>query len=377
MIPVAKKPFLISEEPSAFMQKLFDRGHEYLPQILHILRITLAVTLSWELARLLVGQSNASLAATAGLVVTQASSIQTLRKGIERVIAVLIGSILVLFFLSFLPLTVWTLFLVVFCAHVLGLLFQRRAAYVAVQIPITALFTLITLTTDPHATSYPLMRLLGACLGGGIGLFITLLFSHPFHIFRAHAASQKVLTAFPQTVSTLSAAFSGQFNEQLQTQLEQQLQTLERQISASRQMVSFALESARLDLWAKPARSLIANHTHILKTLEQLRLRMQRLFSLLTGAACFAAPEEQRWLMRYSRLLELNGKLLRLALLDAQKQPEDFEELTRIALAETQRCLRHLLHPDTGIIEEEKRVMLHAAILYELDAMLSEIQHLR
>ena len=60
------------------------------------------------------------------VIVVQVTSWQTARKGVERLLGVLIGVVLAFGVAHFLGLNLWTITLIILCAQVIGMFVQRR-----------------------------------------------------------------------------------------------------------------------------------------------------------------------------------------------------------------------------------------------------------
>jgi uncharacterized membrane protein YgaE (UPF0421/DUF939 family) len=96
------------------------------PFLLFALKSALAAGLSWEAASLLLGAEAGALAVVSAIIIVQTTNWQTVRKGIERVLGVLIGVSLAVLVVHFAGLNLVTITLMIFCAQIIGMLVQNR-----------------------------------------------------------------------------------------------------------------------------------------------------------------------------------------------------------------------------------------------------------
>src|SRR6266516_386781 len=134
-VSIRAKETTITPLPHPPLNRLRDIWSSRSPLLLFALKSALAAGLSWEIVFSLLGEEAAAL------------------------VAHLLG------------LNIWTITLMIFFAQIIGMFLQNRGQYLATQIPISAALALVLGAT---AGNYPLLRMLGALVGGLIGTVISL-----------------------------------------------------------------------------------------------------------------------------------------------------------------------------------------------------------
>lgn len=119
------------------------RWRKALAITLFSLKYALSAALAWQITYLIAGKEAAALAAVSAVIVLQTTSWQTIHKSIERIPGVFIGIALSVIIVHLLGLSALTILLTVFAAALSGLLFKQKGAYLATQIPISALLGLV------------------------------------------------------------------------------------------------------------------------------------------------------------------------------------------------------------------------------------------
>src|SRR5712691_10204987 len=180
------------------------------PFLLFAIKSALAAGLSWEIVSSLLGVEAAALAMVSSVIVVQVTGWQTVRKSLERILGVIIGVILAVLVAHFFGLNILTITLMIFFANIIGMLLQNRGQYLATQIPISAALVLVLGAT---AGNYPLLRMLGALVGGLVGTVISLLLSPPIYVFRARDAVAELAARLAAAIPRLAAALAGHLSE--------------------------------------------------------------------------------------------------------------------------------------------------------------------
>jgi uncharacterized membrane protein YgaE (UPF0421/DUF939 family) len=243
------------------------------------------------------------------VIVVQVTSWQTVRKSIERVLGVIIGVILAILVAHFLGLNIWTITLMIFLAQIIGMFLQNRGQYVATQIPISAALALVVGATS---SNYPLLRMLGALIGGFIGTALSLLLSPPIYVFRARDAVAELMTqvagAIPKLADTLAAHVSEAENREVYTHIRE----LEQRVHATEQAYSLGIDSARINPWARRARRLLVDYPDVLLALDRLVRQMRRISYTINELepSWPAIVHTQGWALDYASLLEEIGSIL-------------------------------------------------------------------
>lgn len=354
------------------------------PTLLFAIKSALAAGLSWALTDALLGEEAAALAMISAVIVVQVTSWQTARKGVERLLGVVIGVVLAFGVAHFLGLNLWTITLIILCAQILGMFFQRRGPYLATQIPISAALALVLGAT---VSEYSLLRLLGAGIGGVLGTAISLLLSPPIYIFRARDAVADLISQLAAAIPRLADALAGRLSEGETRATYTAIRALEQRVRATEQAYTLGVDSARLNPWAMRARRLLVDYPDVLLSLDRLVRQMRRIAYTINEPepswAEFARGQD--WAGDYARLLaEIGGDLAAVA--EAMRKPTAATNSVGNALsARIERAQRQFgawqaqlalasQSPDASIATSGRALMVRGAILTDLRRMLDEAQ---
>jgi uncharacterized membrane protein YgaE (UPF0421/DUF939 family) len=360
---------------------------------LFAIKSALAAGLSWEIASSLLGVEAAALAVVSAVIVVQVTGWQTVRKSIERILGVIIGVILAVLVAHFFGLNVWTITLIIFFAQIIGMFLQNRGQYLATQIPISAALVLVLGAT---AGNYPLLRMLGALVGGLIGTAISLLLSPPIYVFRARDAVAELATQLAAAIPRLSAALAGHLSEAESREIYTQIRQLEQRVRATEQAYSLGIDSARLNPWARRARRLLVDYPDMLLALDRLVRQMRRIAYTINEPDPYWSEivQQQEWALDYARLLEEIGSILVSAVgyIRSPTTPQNSDLPSREALStrieHVQQQLRiwqaqlaqnaqqipsHTENPGSPSISAGYRLAIRGAILTDLRRMLDEV----
>jgi uncharacterized membrane protein YgaE (UPF0421/DUF939 family) len=358
------------------------------PTLLFAIKSALAAGISWEITDLLLGEEAAALAMISAVIVVQTTSWQTARKGMERLIGVVIGVILAFAVAHFLGLNIWTITLIILCAQIIGMFFQRRGPYLATQIPISAALALVLGAT---VSEYSLLRLLGAVVGGIVGTAISLLLSPPIYIFKARDAVADLMTQLAAAIPRLADALAGRLSDDETRDTYTTIRKLEQRVRTTEQAYTLGVDSARLNPWAFRARQMLEDYPDVLLTLDRLVRQMRRIaFTLNEPESSWREiAQTQEWPGDYARLLAEIGRML-VAVAEHMRAsattPSDDEQPAEVSLnARMERAqqqfsawqaqlARDTLTPDNSIVSSGRALMVRGAILTDLRRMLDEVQ---
>ena len=265
----------------------------------------------------------------------------------------------------------------------------------ATQIPISAALALVLGATG----NYPLLRVLGAVVGGLIGTVISLLFSPPIYVFRTRDAVAELTTRLADAIPRLAAALAVQLSAAESRQVYTSLRELEQQVHATEQAYSLGVDSTRLNPWARRARRLLVDYPAMLQALDRLVRQMRRIAYTITEPepAWSELAQKQDWALAYAGLLEEMGSALRSLVAyihsSATSQSNDLpnRENLRTQVEHAQQQLhswQEQLAQDTKQIEAQTvnaespsisighRLAIRGAILTDLRRMLDEVHEL-
>lgn len=379
--------------PHSPIKRLRDEWSSRSPLLLFAIKSALAAGFSWEIVYALLGVEAAALAVVSAVIVVQVTSWQTVRKSIERILGVIIGVILAVLVAHFLGLNILTITLMIFFAQVIGMFLQNRGQYLATQIPISAALALVLGATGGN---YPLLRMLGALVGGLIGTVISLLLSPPVYVFRARDAVAGLMTQLADAIPKLADALAVDLSEVEGLEIYAQIRELEQRVHATEQAYSLGIDSARLNPWAHSARRLLIDYPDVLLALERVVRQMRRIAYTLNEPepSWTEIVQKQGWALDYAHLLKEIGSILasavgyiRSAATTQSNGLPDREDLsTYMEQAQQQlRIWQAQLAQDAKQIESQdektdspsvsagQRIAIRGAVLTDLRRMLDEV----
>lgn len=364
------------------------------PFLLFAIKSALAAGLSWEVASLLLGAEAAALAVVSAVIIVQTTNWQTVRKGIERVLGVIIGVSLAVLVAHFAGLNIVTITLMIFCAQIIGMFLQNRGQYLATQIPISAALALVL---GVGGGDYPLLRILGAIIGALFGTAVSLLLSPPIYLSRMRDTLAKLMTQLADGMPELANALATGSDEKESREVYSHMLALEQQVHTTQQSLSHAFDSARLNPWARSAHRSIIDYPDVLRTLDRIARQMRRIAYTINESepSWSELVQKQVWASMYADLLEEIGSILSAAasflLLPAssvESNPADREALrSRIEHAQQplqvwqgqlaqdvrQQGTSQALNADNLLIAVGVRLAVRGTILTDLGRMLDEV----
>jgi uncharacterized membrane protein YgaE (UPF0421/DUF939 family) len=364
------------------------------PFLLFAIKSALAAGFSWGVAYSLIGREAASLAVVSALIVVQVTSWQTVRKSIERILGVIIGVSLAILVTHFAGLNTWTITLMIFIAQIVSMFLQHRGQYLATQIPISA--GLALLIGGSSVDSYPLLRMLGAVVGGFVGTIVSLLLSPPIYVFRARDAFAALMIRLANALPALADALAVRISDAENRALYTRIRELEQHVQSTAQALSLGFDSARLNPWAHRASRLLIAYPDLLLALDRLTRQMRRIsYTLNEPAPSWSEiAQQQGWARDYAHLLAEIGSILAAvaqylrspATHQSSNLPSSATLSTRVKQAQQQLSLwqaqlaqdaqhskpptEHVDHPS---IDPGYRLAIRGAILTDLRRMLDEV----
>ncbi|GLV60884.1 hypothetical protein KDH_77030 [Dictyobacter sp. S3.2.2.5] len=359
------------------------------PFLLFAAKSALAAGGSWAIAFALLGVEAAALAVVSSVIVVQVTSWQTVRKSIERILGVLFGIFLAVGVAHFFGLTFWTITLIIFLAQIVGLLLQKRGQYLATQIPISAA---LVLALGATANNYPLLRLLGAVVGGLVGTIVSLLLSPPVYVSRTQDALEELLARLAGALPTLADALAGRLSADEIRDIYPSMRKGEQWVRAAEQAYTLGVDSTRLNPWAHRARGLLVDYPDMLLALDRMTRQMRRIgYILATSEPAWSelAPQ-QSWAFDYASLLRDIGVLLTdlstdlsssndesLKLDDLRARLEDAQWRLQNWQAQLERDAQSGEVPAEGQrLSTGSMLVMRGAILTDLRHMLAEVHDL-
>jgi len=172
--------------------------------ILQVLKTSVAVIAAWVLCALLFGQAAPIFAAIAALLVVQPSVNQSIAKGLERSVGVILGVVLAYGIGFVFGRSAW----VVLAAIVLALVFSwalKLGPGSANQIPISAM---LVLSLGQLEVTYAVDRILETIIGAAIGLAVNVLIVPPVLLQPAHLGVARLAREVAAAMERLADALS-------------------------------------------------------------------------------------------------------------------------------------------------------------------------
>ncbi len=390
----ARREKTIKLLPHLSLDRLHGAWTTRSPFLLFAIKSALAAGLSWEGASLLLGAEAASLAVVSALIVVQTTSWQTVRKGVERVLGVIIGVSLAVLVAHLAGLNIVTITLMIFCSQIIGMFLQNRGQYLANQIPISAALALLL---GVSGGNYPLLRILGAVVGALVGTIVSLLLSPPIYVFRTRDALAELITQLAHSMPELANALVARQGETERREVYTHMRVLERQVHVTQLALSHALESTRLNPWTRSLQRLLIDYPDVLLTLDRLVRQMRRIAYTINEPepSWSELVHKQEWASDYARLLGEIGSILssaaaylRLPATSPEGHLPDREALrssieharhqlhiwqAQLAQDVQQQGASHTLNAESPIIAAGVRLAVRGAILTDLRRMLDEV----
>jgi uncharacterized membrane protein YccC len=269
---------------------------------------------------------------------------------------------------------------------------QRRGQYLATQIPLSAALVLVL---GVGGGNYPLLRILGAVVGALVATVVSLLLSQPIYVSRMRATLAELLTHLADGMPELANALAARLDERARREVYSHMQALEQQVHAAQEALSLALDSARLNPWARAARRLIIDYPDVLLTLDRLARQMRRIaYTIYEPEPSWTElVQKQEWPARYASVLEEVGSILfsaaallrspdpsaasnracedlRSCIEQARQQLQSWQE--QLAQDVKQEGASQPLNTDGSLMAAGVRFAVRGAILTDLRRMLDE-----
>ncbi|MBC7724758.1 MAG: FUSC family protein [Burkholderiaceae bacterium] len=172
--------------------------------LLQVLKTSVAAVAAWLLSSVVVQESTPIFAAIAALLVVQPSVTQSLAKGVERSIGVILGVVLAFTAGALFGATTW----VILAAIVVALLVAwalRLSPGSSNQIPISAMLVLAIGSQTP---AYALDRIVETVIGALVGLTVNAIIVPPVLVTPAHTAVVRLAQAVAVTLDDLATSLS-------------------------------------------------------------------------------------------------------------------------------------------------------------------------
>ncbi len=283
-------------------EKLIDFINGKSASLIYAVKSALAAGIAWEIAMTFFGQDAASFSVVSAIVITQLTTRQTLRKGIERIIAVACGVSFAVLAIHFFGLHVWTVIAIIFFMQFLGIFVKEKGPYLATQMPISAGLALILVTTRGN---YPLLRTLGAVIGAITGVLVSIIISPPIYVSKAQEAFRKSLRQVADIMNQVAKAIESKDVEK-NKEVYAGVRKLEKDLKNTEQKLILALDSTHLSPWSLNAKELIDNYPEKLLTVDKIVRKLRRIAYTVSEAKpnWGEMSNKQKWVTEYAVVLK-------------------------------------------------------------------------
>ncbi|MCU1546154.1 MAG: hypothetical protein JWP30_1254 [Homoserinimonas sp.] len=171
--------------------------------LLQVVKTSVAATAAWLLSTLLLGQPLPIFAAIAALLVVQPSVNQSLAKGIERSLGVILGVVLAYGAGLVFGASSWIVLAIIAVSLFLAWALRLTPGS-ANQIPISAMLVLALGGVD--SPDYALLRIVETLIGVGVGLLVNAAIVPPVLLAPAHQAVVRLTNNVAATLESLAEA---------------------------------------------------------------------------------------------------------------------------------------------------------------------------
>ncbi|WP_353987976.1 FUSC family protein [Ruicaihuangia caeni] len=169
--------------------------------LLQVLKTSLAAVTAWLLSNLLLGQPLPIFAAIAALLVVQPSVTQSITKGIERSVGVVLGVLLASAAGALFGGSTWVVLSVIVVSLIIAWALKLGSGS-SNQIPISAMLVLALGSTP----GYGLERVVETVIGALVALLVNLAIVPPVATEPAHRATTRLVLAIADSLDDLAAA---------------------------------------------------------------------------------------------------------------------------------------------------------------------------
>lgn len=174
--------------------------------LLQVVKTSVAGIAAWLLSSLLLGQPLPIFAAIAALLVVQPSVTQSLAKGIERSIGVIVGVVLAYLAGAAFGSASWVVFAIIVVSLLVAWALKLTPGS-SNQIPISAM---LVLALGAQTPGYAVDRILETVIGAAVGLLVNAAIVPPVLVGPAHTATVGLAGGIAAALERLSAALTAQ-----------------------------------------------------------------------------------------------------------------------------------------------------------------------
>ncbi|HVQ91236.1 MAG TPA: aromatic acid exporter family protein [Mycobacteriales bacterium] len=269
-----------------------------------VAKTALAATIAWELARVVLGSPVPALAALGAIITVQITVRQTVARGLQQVVGVVVGVGAAIMLARYLGVHAWSVALVILAALLLGRLL--RLGPQANQVAISGLLVLSL------GTGYGAARIWDTLLGAVIGVVVNMLIAPPTYVEAAAAALRGVGADLGLLLTEIGAALCrGGWDDRTARGWLDRARTLNRDQRAATAAVEQADESVQFNPRARAVAESVARLVEAALALEHATTQTGGIARTLLELSQDGGPARSvaadRALARYGELLSVVG----------------------------------------------------------------------
>lgn len=255
---------------------------------LRMLRLTGAATASYAVALALSPNSRPVLAPLTALLVVQVTLFSIVRSSAQRVVSVVLGVVVAVFFSEVVGLTWWSLGLLIATAIAIGMLL--RLGDHLLEVPISAMLVLAVGGAETVATG----RIVETLIGAGVGALVNVVFPPAVQTRSAGAAVEALAADLARLLESAGADLAEGVTETQAGQWLEDARSLTRDVPQIHREVLQAQESRRLNVRALGTRDAAASLRGGLDALENSAVAVRSMFrSVLDGVRTHPRAESE------------------------------------------------------------------------------------
>lgn len=280
-----------------------------------IMKMAIGSAIAWQLSKL-IGSSHSYLAPLSLILCLQPSLEQSVQFSIRRVVGTIIGVLMTIFFIQYVPLTGWILGIFLFAGTGIALIFGLNT----VIIHQVALSILLVFALEEHAGNYGLDRIVDTVLGGILAIFLQLFIFPPNVLNRT--AVINYAEKYDHLLTYVSSWIASDFNKQqadevdrLNKKLLQTIQEIDKNLLTATKNIKYTVYNRR------GLKKTINTHSKNLAVLKECHSYLINIIAILkewNKAGGMSLLERDQLL----RQLNLIGKVFRVQLTNEASQKE-------------------------------------------------------
>lgn len=256
------------------------------------MRITVAAVAGYVVGKLLFPDTQPLLASLTAMLVVQVTPVSLLASGLDRVVAVVTGVALAVFFASVLPLEWWSLGLLIFVSMAVGQALRLRDNLV--EVPISAMLVLGVGALGAGSAAWE--RIVETLVGAAVGVATNLLFPPKVATASAARAIDGLADSISELVNHAAAELSelveegGEIAPAARRWLEEARRITHHEVPRAGSALAHAEEGRRLNVRAVRTPDLGPGLRQGLEALEHCAVAIRSMFRALVDAISEQAP---------------------------------------------------------------------------------------